>query len=113
MTTHTLPILMAWGICPPDISGFEAAFAELMNVISAGLAGLCGHLMEFGAAVVRAVQVAVRVRHLRTHHDSEIISPTCSALTTMSPADVVTTHSPSPAAGTEDTHTLNRASNAR
>lgn len=47
------------------------------------------------------------------HHDSEIIPPTCSALTTMSPADVVTAHDPTPSAGTDDTHTLNRASNAR
>lgn len=59
------------------------------------------------------IQAAVRVRHLRTYHDSEIIPPTCSVLTTMSPADVVTTHEPSPSAGTDDTHTLNRASNAR
>ncbi len=45
MTTHTLPILMAWGLCPPDWRAFEAGLIHVINVAADALA-------KFGAWLV-------------------------------------------------------------
>ncbi len=71
-------------------------------------------------SVIMAILAAIRAcRALaipivdQFHHPSDNIPPSCTATIDRSPAEVATTHDPSPSAAADDTHTLNRASNAR
>lgn len=51
MTTCTLPILMAWGFCPPDVSGFEVGLVQVLNFAADALAKFGVWLVEFGHAL--------------------------------------------------------------
>ena len=51
MTAHTLPILMVWGFCPPDVGGFEAGLVQVLDFAADALAKFGAWLVEFGCTL--------------------------------------------------------------